>query len=102
MSCAFTTVGPLPTLAPAGILRVSVAAAQLMALNRALLARTKPEPLPEDFFAVPNHRMARLARDIFADDAVAATMEVCAAPEPLVARPLGPLSRVPHHPQKAT
>ena len=52
------------------------AAAQLTALNRALLARTQPVPVTEEFFSTPSHRMARIARDMLADDAVATTMEV--------------------------
>ena len=38
--------------------------------------RKGPLQLPQGFFEAPSHHAARILRDIYADDAVAATMEV--------------------------
>lgn len=41
-----------------------------------LAAVQGPYTLPGNFFTAPNHHMARLLRDMFADDNVGATMAV--------------------------
>lgn len=47
-------------------------------MDQEALAAMDPGPftLPEDFFTAPTHHMARLVRDMFADENVAATMAV--------------------------
>ena len=52
---------------------------QILDMDQEALAALQGEGdyvLPEDFFSAPNHHMARLVRDMFADENVAATMAV--------------------------
>jgi hypothetical protein len=50
---------------------------QALELNKAALARAESAaPLPADFFSAPSHHLARILRDAFSRDALAATMEV--------------------------
>ena len=57
---------------------------QIVKMNAVELARGAGDvPPTPDFFTAPDHHAARMVRDIFADEAVAATMEASMHEEPL-------------------